>query len=98
MGVYGIALAGWSSNSKYALLGGLRASAQMISYEVAMGLSLIPVLLMSGNVSFAAIIRDQQAGPLVRAAAVPLVLHLPDLGLRRDQPAARSTCPRRSRS
>jgi NADH-quinone oxidoreductase subunit H len=62
MGVYGIALAGWSSNSKYALLGGLRATAQMISYEVAMGLSLIPVLLMSGNVSFAAIIADQQAG------------------------------------
>jgi len=62
LGVYGIALAGWSSNSKYALLGGLRASAQMVSYEVAMGLSLIPVLLMSGNVSFEAIIRDQQAG------------------------------------
>jgi NADH-quinone oxidoreductase subunit H len=62
MGVYGIALAGWSSNSKYALLGGLRASAQMVSYEVAMGLSVIPVLLMSGNVSFDAIIRDQQAG------------------------------------
>jgi NADH-quinone oxidoreductase subunit H len=62
MGVYGIALAGWSSNSKYALLGGLRACAQMISYEVAMGLSLIPVLLMSGNVSFSAIIQDQQAG------------------------------------
>ncbi len=62
MGVYGIALAGWSSNSKYALLGGLRASAQMISYEVAMGLSLIPVLLMSGDVSFGAIIRSQQAG------------------------------------
>jgi NADH-quinone oxidoreductase subunit H len=62
MGVYGIAIAGWSSNSKYALLGGLRATAQMISYEVAMGLSLIPVLLMSGNVSFSAIIQDQQAG------------------------------------
>ena len=62
LGVYGIALAGWSSNSKYALLGGLRASAQMISYEVAMGLSLIPVLLLSGNVSFSAIIADQQAG------------------------------------
>jgi NADH-quinone oxidoreductase subunit H len=60
--VYGIALAGWSSNSKYALLGGLRACAQMISYEVAMGMSLIPVLLLSGNVSFGAIIRDQQAG------------------------------------
>ena len=62
LGVYGIALAGWSSNSKYALLGGLRASAQMISYEVAMGLSLIPVLLMSGDVSFSTIIAKQQAG------------------------------------
>ncbi len=62
MGVYGIALAGWSSNSKYSLLGGLRASAQMISYEVSMGLSLIPVLLMAGNVSFSAIIEQQQIG------------------------------------
>jgi NADH-quinone oxidoreductase subunit H len=62
LGVYGIALAGWSSNSKYALLGGLRASAQMISYEVAMGLSLIPVLLMAGDVSFSTIIAKQQAG------------------------------------
>jgi NADH-quinone oxidoreductase subunit H len=62
LGVYGIALAGWSSNSKYALLGGLRASAQMISYEVAMGLSLIPVLLLSGDVSFNAIVAKQQAG------------------------------------
>jgi NADH-quinone oxidoreductase subunit H len=60
MGVYGIALAGWSSNSKYALLGGLRASAQMISYEVAMGMALIPVLLLSGNVSFSQIILEQQ--------------------------------------
>jgi NADH-quinone oxidoreductase subunit H len=62
LGVYGIALAGWSSNSKYALLGGLRASAQMISYEVAMGMSLIPVLLMSGSVSFNTIVAQQQAG------------------------------------
>lgn len=62
MGVYGIALAGWSSNSKYSLLGGLRASAQMISYEVAMGMSLIPVLLLVGNVSFSSIIAEQQAG------------------------------------
>jgi NADH-quinone oxidoreductase subunit H len=62
LGVYGIALAGWSSNSKYALLGGLRASAQMVSYEVAMGLSLIPVLLMSGDVSFSVVVAKQQAG------------------------------------
>ncbi|MEO8294689.1 MAG: NADH-quinone oxidoreductase subunit NuoH [Gemmatimonadota bacterium] len=62
LGVYGIALAGWASNSKYSLLGGLRASAQMISYEVAMGMSLIPVLLLAGNVSFSQIIAHQQAG------------------------------------
>ncbi len=47
MGVYGVALAGWASNSKYSLLGGLRASAQMISYEVSLGLSLVGVLIMS---------------------------------------------------
>ena len=62
IGVYGIALAGWSSNSKYSLLGGLRAAAQLISYEVAVGLSLIPVLLLSGNVGFDSVIRDQQQG------------------------------------
>ncbi|MES2123141.1 MAG: NADH-quinone oxidoreductase subunit NuoH, partial [Gemmatimonadota bacterium] len=62
LGVYGVALAGWASNSKYSLLGGLRASAQMVSYEVAMGLSLIPVLLITGNVSFSEIIARQQAG------------------------------------
>jgi NADH-quinone oxidoreductase subunit H len=61
LGVYGIALAGWSSNSKYSLLGGLRSSAQMVSYEVAAGLSLVPVLLLSGNVSMSEVIRAQQA-------------------------------------
>ncbi len=62
LGVYGVALAGWSSNSKYSLLGGLRAAAQMISYEVAMGLSLIPILLLTGNVAFSEVIRTQQQG------------------------------------
>ena len=51
LGVYGIVLAGWSSNNKYALLGGLRSSAQMISYEIAMGMATIPVLILAGNVS-----------------------------------------------
>ncbi len=59
LGIYGVALAGWASNSKYSLLGGLRASAQMVSYEVAMGMSLIPILLLTGNVSFSSIIAAQ---------------------------------------
>jgi NADH-quinone oxidoreductase subunit H len=62
LGVYGIALAGWASNSKYSLLGGLRAAGQMVSYEVAMGLSLIPVLLLGSNVAFASLIASQQEG------------------------------------
>jgi len=49
MGVYGVALAGWSSNSKYPLLGGLRSSAQMISYELALTMSVVGVLLMAGS-------------------------------------------------
>jgi NADH-quinone oxidoreductase subunit H len=59
MGVYGVALAGWSSNSKYSLLGGLRASAQMISYEVSLGLSLIGVLIMAGSFSLRDIVNAQ---------------------------------------
>ena len=61
LGIYGIVLAGWSSNNKYSLLGGLRSSAQMISYEIAMGMSIIPVLLLAGNVSLNQIVQ-QQAG------------------------------------
>ena len=62
LGVFGITLAGWSSNNKYSLLGGLRSSAQMISYEIAMGLSIIPVLLLAGNVTMASIISQQANG------------------------------------
>ncbi len=61
VGVYGIALAGWSSNSKYSLLGSLRASAQMISYELALGLSLVGILLLAGSLSLREIV-NQQSG------------------------------------
>ncbi|HEY0004573.1 MAG TPA: NADH-quinone oxidoreductase subunit NuoH [Pyrinomonadaceae bacterium] len=59
VGVYGIALAGWSSNNKYSLMGGLRSSAQMISYELSLGLSLIGVILMSGTLDLAGIVELQ---------------------------------------
>ena len=62
LGVYGIVLAGWSSNNKYSLLGGLRSSAQMISYEVSLGLAVIPVLLLAGNVTLNEVIWQQATG------------------------------------
>jgi NADH-quinone oxidoreductase subunit H len=61
IGVYGVALAGWSSNNKYSLLGGLRASAQMVSYEISLGLSLVGVLILSGSFSLRDIV-DAQGG------------------------------------
>ena len=63
LGVYGIVLAGWSSGSKYPLLGGIRSSAQMISYEIAMGLSLVPIALAAGSLSTVDIV-DAQIGTI----------------------------------
>ena len=63
LGVYGIALAGWSSNSKYPLLGGLRSSAQMISYELALTMSVVGVLLMAGSFNLRDIINAQAHHP-----------------------------------
>ena len=62
LGVYGIVLAGWSASSPYSLLGGLRSSAQVISYEIAMGLAFVPVFLYSGSLSTTAIVSAQAHG------------------------------------
>ena len=62
MGVYGIVLAGWSSSSPYSLLGGLRSSAQVISYEIAMGISFVPVFLYAGSLSTSQIVAAQAHG------------------------------------
>jgi NADH-quinone oxidoreductase subunit H len=72
LGVYGIVFAGWSANSPYALLGGLRSSAQVISYEIAMGLAFVPVFLYSGSLSTTAIVAAQAHGNEFHWFGVPL--------------------------
>src|SRR5699024_639984 len=62
LGVYGVIVAGWASNSKYALLGGLRAAAQVLSYELAIGFVLITVLLVSGTLNLSEIVLGQDRG------------------------------------
>ena len=74
LGVYGITLAGWSSNNKYSLLGGLRAAAQMISYEIAMGMSAVAVLLIAGNVTLSDVVARQATGTPLTWNVVPLAL------------------------
>ena len=75
LGVYGIVLAGWASNNKYALLGGLRASAQMISYEIALGMSTVAVLLLAGNVTLSQVVAQQQRGlPFVIPLTIAFVI------------------------
>ena len=65
IGVYGIALSGWSSNNKFALLGSLRATSQMISYELALGLSLVGVVLRAGSLNLRTIVNSQNAHGLI---------------------------------
>lgn len=62
LGIYGIMIGGWASNNKYSLLGALRASSQMISYEIAMGLSIIALVMMTGTLSLREIVEQQNAG------------------------------------
>jgi NADH-quinone oxidoreductase subunit H len=62
MGVYGVIIAGWASNSKYAFLGAMRSAAQMVSYELAMGFALVVVLMVSGSLNFSDIVNAQDRG------------------------------------
>jgi NADH-quinone oxidoreductase subunit H len=65
LGVYGVAMGGWASNSKYSLLGGIRGAAQMISYELALGLSLVPVIMLAGSFSIVDIVNAQAKYPFI---------------------------------
>ena len=74
LGVYGVALGGWASNSKFALLGGIRGAAQMISYELALGLSLVPVVMMAGSFSLVDIVAAQADYPFIIFQPVAFII------------------------
>ncbi len=74
LGVYGVALGGWASNSKFSLLGGIRGAAQMISYELALGLSLVPIVMMARSFSLVDIVNAQADYPFVLVQPVSFVI------------------------
>ncbi len=74
LGVYGVALGGWASNSKFSLLGGIRGAAQMISYELALGLSLIPIVMLARSFSLVDIVNAQADYPFILVQPVSFVI------------------------
>jgi NADH-quinone oxidoreductase subunit H len=76
LGVYGVALAGWSSGSKYSLLGGIRGSAQMVSYELSMGLALVAPVMLAGSFSLGDIVAAQSYVPFVVYSPIGFVIFL----------------------
>jgi NADH-quinone oxidoreductase subunit H len=98
--VYGIALAGWASNNKYAMMGGLRATAQMISYELALGLALVSPMILAGSMRVTDIIQAQgEFGWFLWLLFQPLgPIIFFDLGGPPKLTGRHSTCPKRNRS
>ncbi len=76
LAVYGVALGAWASGSKYSILGGVRGAAQMISYELALGLSLVPVVMLAGSFSLVDIVEAQAPYPFILVQPVAFVLFL----------------------
>jgi len=76
LSVYGVALGGWASNSKYSLLGGIRGAAQMISYELPLGLSLVPVVMLAGSFSLVDIVNAQDKYPFVLVQPVAFLIFI----------------------
>jgi len=76
LSVYGVALGGWASNSKYSLLGGIRGAAQMISYELPLGLSLVPVVMLAGSFSLVDIVNAQEKYPFVLVQPVAFLIFI----------------------
>lgn len=76
LSVYGVALGGWASNSKYSLLGAIRGAAQLISYELSLGLSLVPVVMIAGSFSLVGIVNAQATYPFILVQPVSFLLFL----------------------
>jgi NADH-quinone oxidoreductase subunit H len=76
LGVYGVALGGWASNSKYSLLGGIRGAAQMISYELSLGLSLVPIVMLARSFSLVDIVQAQERYPFILVQPVAFVIFI----------------------
>lgn len=76
LGVYGVALGGWASNSKYSLLGGIRGAAQMISYELSLGLSLVPIVMLARSFSLVDIVRAQANYPFILVQPISFTIFL----------------------
>jgi NADH-quinone oxidoreductase subunit H len=76
LGVYGVALGGWASNSKYSLLGGIRGAAQMISYELSLGLSLVPIVMLSRSLSLVDIVNAQANYPFILVQPVSFLIFI----------------------
>lgn len=76
LGVYGVALGGWASNSKYSLLGGIRGAAQMISYELSLGLSLVPIVMLARSFSIVDIVQAQERVPFIVVQPVAFMIFM----------------------
>ena len=76
LGVYGVILGGWAANSKYSLLGGIRATAQMVSYELSLGLSLVPVVMLSRSFSLVDIVNSQARYPFILVQPVSFIIFI----------------------
>jgi NADH-quinone oxidoreductase subunit H len=76
LGVYGVALGGWASNSKYSLLGGIRGAAQMISYELSLGLSLVPIVMLARSFSIVDIVQAQGRYPFILVQPVAFLIFI----------------------